>query len=107
MTLKGRVPLDRELRLHGPIPVQPDLAIEVLSPDDQAGRIFERADFYMHSGVSIAWFVDPGSETITVYRPGQAPTVHCPPAVIDAKPVLTDFSLNLRALFAVLYEDEE
>ena len=107
VTLKGRVSLDPALRRRGPIPVQPDLAIEVLSPDDQAGRVFERADFYMRSGVTLAWFVDPDSESITIYRPGRAPPVHRSPAVIDAQPVLQGFTLDLAALFAVLYEDDE
>ena len=104
VTLRGRIPV--ELRRTRPIPIQPDFAIEVLSPDDQPGRLFERAAFYMRAGTSLLWFVDPDFETITVYRPEQSPTVHAAPAMLDARPVLSDFRLDLAALFAVLHEGE-
>ena len=107
VTLKGRIPTDRRTRLYGPVPVQPDMAIEVLSPGESTGRTLERADFYMRAGTTLLWLVDPETESITVYRPNQAPTVHRPPSTIDAKPVLRGFSLDLTALFAALHEDEE
>jgi Uma2 family endonuclease len=107
VTLKGRIPNDRRMRLYGPIPVQPDLAIEVLSPGESTGRTLERADFYMRAGTQLLWLVDPEIECITVYRPNEAPTIHRAPSTIDAKPVLRDFALDLAALFGALHEDEE
>lgn len=107
VTLRGRIPNTREVRGRGPIPVAPDFAIEVLSPGQNAGRVLERADFYMRTGTRLLWFVDPEFETITVYRPGEAPSVHRAPAEIDAAPVLRDFHLDLAALFATLHEDDD
>jgi Uma2 family endonuclease len=104
--LANHIPRDPEMRRRGPIPIQPDFAIEVLSPDDQPGRLFERAAFYMRAGTSLLWFVDPDFETITAYRPDQSPTVHAAPATLDASPVLRDFHLDLAALFAILHEGE-
>jgi Uma2 family endonuclease len=91
----------------GPVAVNPDFAIEVVSPGDYPGRIFERADFYMRAGTGLLWFVDPETESITAYRPGQAPTVHRAPAVIGALPVLRDFHLDVASLFAYLHDDAE
>lgn len=106
VTLKGRLPKSRSVGLHGPIDVQPDFAIEVISPGDSVGRVMEKADFYMRAGTGLLWLVDPELESITAYRPGAAPTTHRAPGVIDAKPVLSNFELDLATLFAVLHEHE-
>ena len=107
VTLNGRLPKGPEAGQHGAIAVQPDFAIEVLSPGESTGRTLERADFYMRAGTRLLWLVDPEIEAITAYRPGQAPTVHRAPAVIDAQPVLRDFTLDVAKLFAVLTEDDD
>jgi Uma2 family endonuclease len=106
VTLMANLPASREERRTGPIERRPDFAIEVLSPGDNPGRVLERADFYMRTGVSLLWFVDPDTETVTVYRPGDAPRTERAPAVIDAKPVLAAFQLPLAELFAVLHTGE-
>jgi Uma2 family endonuclease len=106
VTLKGRLPKSRSVGLHGPIDVQPDFAIEVISPGDSVGQVMEKADFYMRAGTGLLWLVDPELESITAYRPGGAPTTHRAPGVIDAKPVLSSFEIDLAALFAVLHEHE-
>ncbi|HKS91468.1 MAG TPA: Uma2 family endonuclease [Tepidiformaceae bacterium] len=88
-----------------PVEHPPDFAIEVLSPDDRASRILDKTDFYMRSGVRLLWLVDPDNESVTVYRPGQQPVMYHAPATIDARPVLSEFTLELGALFAVLEDD--
>lgn len=86
----------------GPEPVQPDFAIEILSPDDRYSRIAERVDFYMRAGTQLLWLVDPEARTIAAYRRGDAPALHRATETIDGQPVLKDFHLDLAALFAVL-----
>ncbi|MBI5947827.1 MAG: Uma2 family endonuclease [Chloroflexi bacterium] len=105
VTLRGRAEVDPEVRARGPIEVVPDFAIEVLSPDDAAGRVLERADFYMRSGVRLLWVVDPDTETVTVYRPGAPQELHRAPQSLDASPVLHDFRLDLASLFAALHDE--
>ncbi len=107
VTLKQQIPQARRVRTVGPIPIPPDLAVEVVSPGESIGRVLERADFYMRSGTRLLWIIDPETETITAYHPGKPPSVHRAPAVINAQPVLRAFQLDLAALFAVLHEDED
>lgn len=107
VTLKQQIPQGRRVRTVGPIPIPPDLAVEVVSPGESIGRVLERADFYMRSGTRLLWIIDPETETITAYHPGEPPSVHRAPAVINAQPVLRAFQLDLAALFAVLHEDED
>ena len=104
VTVRARIPRDSAIRTHGPLPLSPDFAIEILSPGDQPGRLFERADFYMRSGTHLLWFVDPETESITVYVPGEAPSIHRAPATLDAQPVLKDFHVDLESHFATLHE---
>lgn len=102
VTLRGRLPKDS---LRALVEVPPDLAIEVLSPDDRAARVLDRVQFYLRAGVQLVWIVDPESRAVFVYRPGVAQEEHRVPDVLDAKPVLSDFTLNLAELFAVLDEE--
>lgn len=88
-----------------PVEAAPDFAIEVLSPEDRASRVLDKADFSMRAGTRLLWLVDPEGESITVYRPGQQPLLHRAPEVIDARPVLSGFQLDIAALFAVLADD--
>jgi Uma2 family endonuclease len=85
-----------------PVEVLPDFAIEVLSPDDRAGRVARKVTHYMRAGVPLLWVIDPEAREVTVWRPGGSPTVVTPPGSLDAAPVLPEFSVDLEALFAVL-----
>jgi Uma2 family endonuclease len=95
-------PADVEQRRRGALEILPDLAIEVLSPDDRPGRVADKLAFYLRAGVPLVWIIDPDDRTLAVYRPGQPSTLHTPPEVIGAAPVLSALELNLGELFAVL-----
>ncbi|MGI8927057.1 MAG: Uma2 family endonuclease [Tepidiformaceae bacterium] len=106
VTLESRAVKERAIRRRGPIEVVPDFAIEVLSPDDPPLRVLQRVDFYLRSGTRLLWMVDPESQSVAVYRPGEPLEVHGPPGQLDAQPVLASFTLDLAALFAVLDGDD-
>jgi Uma2 family endonuclease len=99
----SRVPGERGTWFRGPIEIPPDLAIEILSPDDSTGRVLDKVDFYLRTGVQLVWLVDPELETVTVYRPGEQPSTERAPAALDATPVLRGFTLDLDAFFATLH----
>ncbi len=82
--------------------VLPDLAIEVLSPEDRPGRLQRRIAHYMRSGVSILWVIDPEAEKLTVWRPDALPEDYAAPARVPAAPVLASFELDLQQLFESL-----
>jgi Uma2 family endonuclease len=46
----------------------PDLAVEILSPDDNAGRLQRKVNRYLAAGTSIVWVLDPDSITVNVYE---------------------------------------
>ena len=48
--------------------VVPDLAIEVVSPNDFAEELLEKIDEYFRAGVQLAWVVFPRQRLIYVYE---------------------------------------
>ena len=97
-----RIPSDARTRKRGPVESAPDMAIEILSPDDRPGRVSEKLTFYMRTGVPLVWIIDPEARELHAHRPGLPSTVHRAGEVIGAQPVLSSFELSIDELFAVL-----
>lgn len=66
---KGRV---AEADVKGFIPIAPDLAVEVLSPNDRAGDVIDKVHQWLDAGCQAVWVIDPRSRTVTTYGPGGA-----------------------------------
>jgi Uma2 family endonuclease len=77
----------------------PDLAVEILSPDDNAARLQRKIAKYLAAGTSVVWVLDPDSVTVNVYqKPGVFRTLTADD-LIDAPELLPGFSIPVRALF--------
>jgi Uma2 family endonuclease len=48
--------------------VEPDLAVEVLSPDDRPRMILDKVGEYLQAGVRLVWAIDPKASRAVVYR---------------------------------------
>jgi len=46
----------------------PDLAIEVLSPDDHSRDVLDKVGEYLEAGVRLVWVIDPKRRTAVVHR---------------------------------------
>ena len=46
----------------------PDLAVEVLSPDDRSRDILDKVGEYLQAGVPLVWVIDPKRRTAAAYR---------------------------------------
>jgi Uma2 family endonuclease len=46
----------------------PDLAIEVLSPNDSQRHVLDKVGEYLEAGVRLVWVVDPAPRRVAVYR---------------------------------------
>ncbi len=49
------------------VPIPPDLAVEVLSPDDRASQVSEKVQWWLEHGAKRVWVVDPDNRTISVH----------------------------------------
>jgi len=92
---------DRLPEARGPkfIPIPPDLAVEVNSPNDTAGDVVAKVQLWLAHGTRAVWVVDPKSKTVTTYHPdGSARVVHHNQTLTGGD-VLPGFELPLSQLF--------
>jgi Uma2 family endonuclease len=64
---QDRIPPEGEP--EGYWPFAPDLAVEVISPNDLYREVEQKVEEYLKAGVRLVWIVNPGTRTITIHRP--------------------------------------
>jgi Uma2 family endonuclease len=77
----------------------PDLAVEVLSPDDTVFEIEEKVEEYLVTGARLVWVINPKRRTATVYQPGAAARVLAAGDVLDGGEVLPGFACRVADVF--------
>jgi Uma2 family endonuclease len=92
----SRERLDFDLFLHA----APDLAIEILSPDQHMPQFLAKIHFYLLYGVRLVWIIDPSTMRITVQAPGVEPRLLGAGDVLDGADVLPGFSVGVDDIFA-------
>jgi Uma2 family endonuclease len=89
---------------HLPIPqhlhAAPDLAIEILSPDQHVSHFLDKIQFYLLYGVRLVWVLDPATRTVTVEAPGEEARVLGSGGTLDGGAVLPGFSVAVDDIFA-------
>ena len=91
---RERFPTDRFLR------TAPDLAIEILSPDQNVARFLDKIHFYLLHGVRLVWVIDPAAATVAVLAPGEEARLLRAGDVLDGGEVLPGFSAPVADIFA-------
>lgn len=79
----------------------PDLAVEILSPDDRWSEIEEKVAEYLARGVRLVWLVDPRSRRVIVRYPDRLPRVIDTDEILDGEDVVPGFTLALSELFRI------
>ncbi len=90
-------------RLPDPVPagfldLAPDLAVEVLSPDDRPGAVLQKVADWLSAGVRLVWVVDPVRRLARVYRHDGTQAVAPADGMLDGEDVLPGFSCALCAV---------
>lgn len=83
----------------------PALAVEVYAPSDLYSHVAERVADYLEHGTHLVWVLDARRRTVTAHRPSERVHVYANDDVLDAEPVIPDWRLPLRALFAWPWDD--
>ncbi len=78
----------------------PDLAVEVVSPEDRYTEVREKLTDYFAAGTALAWVVDPRRRVVEVHEPGREVRVVTEGETLDGAPVLPDFRLPVAEIFA-------
>ncbi len=77
----------------------PDLAVEVLSPEDRASKVQEKVREYFAAGCSLVWIVDPDNRTVTVHPSANEAHVLSGRQSVTAEALLPGFSFVAEELF--------
>lgn len=78
----------------------PNLAVEVVSPDDTWAEVQEKVDEYLAAGTQLVWVVTPDRRTVHVFRPDGHIAILRRGDALTGEPVLPGFTLPLDQLFA-------
>ena len=95
---RERMPPEESLDSYLPIP--PDLAVEVVSPDDRWSEVEGKVSEYLDAGVRLVWVVDPKTRCVHVHRPHGPVDVLSSADDLSGGDVLPDFSCKVEELFA-------
>jgi Uma2 family endonuclease len=85
----------------------PDLAVEVISPNDTVLELDEKIEEYLTAGVRLVWTINPDLRTLTIHRPDHTGDVLRNGDEIDGETVLPGFRLRLAELFVMPVPSQE
>jgi Uma2 family endonuclease len=84
---------------RGYFPGAPDLAVEVLSPDDRPGYVRERVAEWLDAGTRAVWVVDPRAKNVAVHVARCEPVVLGEADVLRGGDVLPGFAVAVSRIF--------
>lgn len=93
---KGRRP---KKSLRGFFPGVPDLAVEVISPNDTRREVAEKVNMWLAHGTTSVWVADPEAMTITIHRTGQKPIRLSRKDAIRDEPLFPGLVIPLSNIF--------
>jgi len=93
----GRIP--RGPLPPGYLPVPPELVFEVRSPTDRWRDVLAKVVEYLDAGVSVVCVLDPGTETVLLYRDDRPNEVIPAEGELTIPEVLGDFRVPVRRFF--------
>lgn len=77
----------------------PDLAVEVVSPNDAASYLRRKVSDWLHAGTSQVWVVYPDTETIEVYLSNRRSHTLTGEDVLDGGDLLPGFTCPVAEIF--------
>ena len=98
-----RVPVDPDGRIGDVFRTPPDIAIEIVSPDQSVRDLTAKCQWFVDHGVPIALLVHPYRVWVRRFGPGAAPETLRGAERIDLDELLPGFELTVDELFATLY----
>jgi Uma2 family endonuclease len=80
----------------------PDLAVEVMSPNDRPAEVEAKIAQYLELGVRLVWWIRPQEQTVTAYRPGFAPVSLKVTQELDGSEVVPGFRFPIARLLEAI-----
>jgi Uma2 family endonuclease len=91
----------RQAQTEGHCPIAPDLAVQVISPNDYAKLVNQKVAEWLGAGVRLVWVIDPDAQTVYAYRTDRPNTsdVWRAADTLTGEPVLPGFAVPVADLF--------
>jgi Uma2 family endonuclease len=90
-------------RGDGPLPEDftepPDIAVEILSPEQRVVGQLQKCVRYLSVGVPIVVFIDPTEQMVMLLRTDRSPDIYQADDLIQLTDVLPGFDVTVRAMF--------
>ncbi len=83
----------------GWLKIAPDLAAEVMSPNDTGEEVAETVAEYLHAGVPLVWVISPKTRTVVVYRQSREATYLTEEDLLTAGDIIPGFECMVSDLF--------
>jgi Uma2 family endonuclease len=93
----ARIPPEGEPDTKWPMP--PDLAVEVISPNDLYEKVYAKVMEYLAAGVKQVWLVSPEHHTVTIYRSATNLTAFAGDDELVSEDLFPGFRCPLREIF--------
>ena len=84
----------------GYLEMAPDLAVEVVSPNDSAASVQSKVEEWLGAGTRLVWVAYPDTQSVAVYRSLHEAEVLSESDTLGGAPVLAGFAVPVRNLFA-------
>lgn len=84
---------------EGFYPGAPDLAVEVMSPNDSLGDLIKKVSQYLKAGTTLVWVLDPRRRVVVVFRADGIIEVVQAGSVLSGDPLLPGFQCQVDSLF--------
>ena len=94
-----RAEREAETATEGYIPGAPDIAIEVLSPNDRHGPVAAKVRDWLTAGAMAVWVVDPRARTVTVHVAEGGHTTLREGEVLAGGAAVPGFEMPVEAIF--------
>lgn len=81
-------------------PICPDFVLELKSPSDDLASLQAKLQEYIDNGAQLGWLIDPETQQVYVYRPGQTVQTLERPASLAGDPVLPSLVMDLTLIWS-------
>ena len=100
LVLRDRLPAEQFA--EGFLTLPPDLAVEVVSPNDLAYEVEEKVEEYLGAGVRLVWVVYPTTRTIHIHRGDGSAAVARSSDELNGEDLLPGFVCRVGDIFPLL-----
>ena len=76
-------------------PIDPDFAIELMSPTDDLMELQQKMIEYIDCGVRLGWLINPDDKQVEIYRIGQEKEILDNPKTLSGEDVLPKLIVDL------------